>query len=455
MYSIPFRRNKLALAATLLFGVSTSTTFAATHYLSSCSDSGSGSLRSVVAAAQTGDTIELTETPSGTSPILLPCSQITLTTGAIAITQHDLTIDAPFPITVAGQEYSDRVFYHSGTGALTLHGFTVSKGYAVAVKVSQDEDLGLGGCILSKGDLRLENMHVSRCQLSSSSSDTYLTFLAGAGTASYGETQLLDSVITQSSINSAPMTLKYSRGAGLYARGSANIQNSTISGNGVYYSPNVIGYGTGCGAFVLGDLYIIGSTIDNNKCSGSALYNKPYMSLATSATLVESTISQNSGAAAASIIASSITMANSTVAYNLNNGLELNYFKGSTGSPTAYPVTMFSDIVVAPDGTGVISSENILGANNFVTRTQTPSFPTDTKATGCLWLGPLKNNGGQTQTHALMSHSVAIDAGNTTYPDQTEDQRGLPRTSGPAPDIGALEVQQNDVIFNTEFESCI
>ncbi|MCB8954117.1 MAG: hypothetical protein H6650_19105 [Ardenticatenales bacterium] len=55
-------------------------------------------------------------------------------------------------------------------------------------------------------------------------------------------------------------------------------------------------------------------------------------------------------------------------------------------------------------------------------------------------LGPLQDNGGPTLTHALLSGSLAIDAGNndTCLP---TDQRGIPRPQGPACDIGAYEVE--------------
>src|SRR5205085_12129233 len=60
-------------------------------------------------------------------------------------------------------------------------------------------------------------------------------------------------------------------------------------------------------------------------------------------------------------------------------------------------------------------------------------------------LGPLANNGGPTQTHALVGGSPAIDAGNPAgCTDQnnvavTTDQRGagFPRVFGPRCDIGA------------------
>jgi hypothetical protein len=60
-------------------------------------------------------------------------------------------------------------------------------------------------------------------------------------------------------------------------------------------------------------------------------------------------------------------------------------------------------------------------------------------------LGPLQNNGGSTSTHALLTGSPAIDAGNsggctdTLGVILTTDQRGATRPVGPACDIGAVE----------------
>jgi hypothetical protein len=54
-------------------------------------------------------------------------------------------------------------------------------------------------------------------------------------------------------------------------------------------------------------------------------------------------------------------------------------------------------------------------------------------------LGPLQDNGGPTETIALLPGSVAIDAGSNPL-GLTTDQRGLARTVG-ATDIGAFEVQ--------------
>jgi len=75
-----------------------------------------------------------------------------------------------------------------------------------------------------------------------------------------------------------------------------------------------------------------------------------------------------------------------------------------------------------------------------------------------------ERSGGLTKTHALLSHSPAIDI-SVNPADLQEEQRGrlLDMVTPPLPflrvsrlvtDIGAFEVQQNDEIFATEFEGC-
>ena len=54
-------------------------------------------------------------------------------------------------------------------------------------------------------------------------------------------------------------------------------------------------------------------------------------------------------------------------------------------------------------------------------------------------LGPLANNGGPTQTHALLTGSPAIDAVPSGCPPPNTDQRGVTRPVGPRCDAGAFE----------------
>jgi len=56
-------------------------------------------------------------------------------------------------------------------------------------------------------------------------------------------------------------------------------------------------------------------------------------------------------------------------------------------------------------------------------------------------LGPLQNNGGPTQTHALLPGSPAINAGNNALAPTPIDQRGQPRISDLIVDMGAYELQ--------------
>ena len=53
-------------------------------------------------------------------------------------------------------------------------------------------------------------------------------------------------------------------------------------------------------------------------------------------------------------------------------------------------------------------------------------------------IGPLADNGGLTETHALLEGSPATDAGGLTEPPTTFDQRGVARDD--LPDIGAFEI---------------
>lgn len=61
-------------------------------------------------------------------------------------------------------------------------------------------------------------------------------------------------------------------------------------------------------------------------------------------------------------------------------------------------------------------------------------------------LGPLADNGGPILTHMLLPDSPAIDAG-TDEGAPTIDQRGLPRPSCLAYDIGAVEVQLTNCLL--------
>ncbi|MCB9509099.1 MAG: T9SS type A sorting domain-containing protein [Deferribacteres bacterium] len=204
-------------------------------------------------------------------------------------------------------------------------------------------------------------------------------------------------------------------GAGIFSSGSTGasvtINNSTISGN----SSN---YGSGGGIQISnGSLTINNSTISGNSASiGGGIRN----GFGTT-TLTNSTVSGNTAIQGGGIANNATLILNNSIVANSTSGGDLYLIAGTI---SAY----FSLI---EDG---LSSINGTNSNNL---------------TGDPLLGPLADNGGPTLTHALLTGSLAIDAGDNTLANNaglTTDQRGagFDRFSpvGGTVDIGAFELYQ-------------
>lgn len=135
-----------------------------------------------------------------------------------------------------------------------------------------------------------------------------------------------------------------------------------------------------------------------------------------------------------------LTISSSTVSGNTFNGInssdevELkntivagNNVAAVAAFDCAGPAANFNSLGHNLDGDGTC---NLVGLND-----QTNPNP---------MLGPLQNNGGPTETHALLAGSPAINAGICLDPDGnpvTTDQRGVARPQGGACDIGAYEFE--------------
>src|ERR1700743_627103 len=159
----PRRRLPLAAACLLLFAASADMAFAAPLPVTNCNDAGTGSLRASIASAANDDTISI--------PSDLGCSKITLRTGALAVTQDELTIEGrgagtltiTSKYTSAGGSSTTepyRIITHTGTGTLEISGVTLSKGYLVTTGGAAAR----GGCVYSAGTLRVENSSVIFCK---------------------------------------------------------------------------------------------------------------------------------------------------------------------------------------------------------------------------------------------------------------------------------------------------
>ena len=240
-------------------------------------------------------------------------------------------------------------------------------------------------------------------------------------------------------------------GGGVSNMGILTIKNSTISGNAGGSPCHSCG-GLGGGIRNAGTLTITNSTITGNTVSGvfGAGFGAGIGNAANGkATITNSTITGNTSSGWGGGIGNlggSLTINNSTIAGNKET-----YSSGGVANYTGV-MTLQNSIVANNSGdcyarTAITSNGYNLssdGSCNF-------SSPGDLNNTDPL-LGPLQNNGGQTQTMALGTGSPAIDAGNPSGCTDNLghllkiDQRGQPRPDKEDSigcDMGAYERQSD------------
>jgi hypothetical protein len=408
--------------------------------VSNCNDDGSpGSLREVIAAANSGDTIDLSQ---------LVCSTITLSQQlAIKVNQDSLYLQGPATGTLTIDAASQSsVFYHFGAGTFGASHLTITNGYYSGAYGSVPS----GGGIYSKGNVKLTSSTVSQCKVVSSSGNSSAR---GAGVYTEGDLTLISSTITDS--RAVGLSGSKANGGGAFVVGYFSAHDSTISDNVAAAAGNAYGYNGG--VLAGGGVYIRGSTISGNQADyygGIALNG----GAASTATIVDSTISSNFASMGFAGIwtNSPVTLANSTVAFNRS-------FANALHSEGVYsitaPITLQSSIIADNSGAdgqsdlGGGPSATVTGSDNLVT-SSTLTLPMGTH-TACPQLGPLTNNGGTTRTHALMHTSPAIDQGHPT-PGVLLDQRQAPRMAGAQVDIGSVERQPgetDDRVFVSGFDA--
>lgn len=234
--------------------------------------------------------------------------------------------------------------------------------------------------------------------------------------------------------NSAPTGY----GAGIYNNyyATLTVTNSTFSGNTGY-----VGVGIGSDG---GDLTVTNSTFVNNSVrlvsgSGGGIYMNGTM------TVTNSTFANNSSTYGGGAIANgggTLTVVNSTFA---NNSSVYGGGISNDGGTTLKNTILVNSSGGNCDGGVTADSYNLTDDTTCGSATQ--------KTSAQINLAPLGDNGGPTQTFALMSTSVAIDAGDNTVcavaVDSStsgaggKDQRGNARDDLHC-DAGAFEVKYND-----------
>lgn len=250
-------------------------------------------------------------------------------------------------------------------------------------------------------------------------------------------------------------------GAGIYATGSnLRIVGSTVSGN-------TATAGTQDG-YIAGGIYvwdstvsIVNSTIADNHASGTLAvaggikedHSSSYPT--AGATLTNTTVSGNtaysSGAGAPFVSGGALVgeYGTNTGAMVLSNSI----IAGNSATGGAAPAADFA--TNAANAPTLTFTYSLLGsALNVSPYNDAGNHNAFTDAPG---LGPLKNNGGKTQTMELLAGSLAIDAGSNalaldanSQPLQT-DQTGFVRIYNSTVDIGAFEYP-GDHIFGDGFE---
>jgi CSLREA domain-containing protein len=240
--------------------------------------------------------------------------------------------------------------------------------------------------------------------------------------------------------------------------GRAQISGVTLSAGNVT--------GSGGAMFNLSELTLLSSAITGNRASenGGGVYNAPGATF----TLQDSTLADNHAGADGGALADgggTISVTNSTLSGNTAGGLGGGL--ANAGSALLESTTLANNQSASGGGglaalSGTLTSHNILLADNLDLSASSPdcsgtlasqgyNLIGDTSgcslpgsSTGDLLdlaplLGSLADNGGGTQTQALLTGSPAIDAGdNLNCP--ASDQRGVQRPQGAACDIGAFEV---------------
>ena len=413
--------------------------------VTSCADdNGPGTLRTVLAGAADGDTVDLSQ---------LACGTITLALGAVTTTVDNVTIQGPGRdlLTIDGA-YADRVIVLGGAGTLAIADVRIVNGYLLG-------DYN-GGCVRSYGNLSLTRTEVSVCKIAANG------YAAGGGAAARGDMTIVDSTISGNTVTASSNYYGYLYGGGVNAVGEMTISGSTISGNKQIFlgdlTPYSLAYGGGVSA--RSSTTITASTIDGNLGStfGGGVFITGRTDRFTRLKIVRSTISGNAaslGGAGVSVggqfrtYLASFVLHGSTVADNISagggGGLR---FRDYTLADMQSSIVANNIAVTNPD-LDADETLAIYGADNLIAVADPDvALPADTLQ-GDPMLLPLTDNGGPTRTHALAEGSPAIDAGNNYFDDEF-DQRGVgfARVAGGRADIGAFEVQSPDAIFADGFD---
>jgi hypothetical protein len=476
------------LSALCLIALSTQ---AATITVINGNDSGPGSLRQALADANDGDTINF---DASLNYISLYYNQL--------VVDKSVTISGPGAanLWVIGSG-NNRVFYIGVGKTVTISALRMVNGYgdvgggaiyndhstltvsdcAIDGNLSDDRGGGIyNNGVSGSATLTINNSRVSGNLVGNAGGGIYNDGYQGSATLTINNSTLSDNsavyagsnggaIVNDGSEGSATLTVSNSTlsdnssanvgggiyNAGFYGSETLTVNNSTISSNSADYRGGGI---FNDGAFGSATLAVTNSTLSGNSAGfdGGGIFSSGGAGSAT-LTITNSTVSGNAAASFAGGIyndgafgSATLAVSNSTISGNsaatfaggiFNDG----DFLGSGGSATLE----IGDTILKTgslganienyEGTVTSHGYNLSSDNGGGVLTATgDQINTDPL------LGPLRDNGGPTFTHELLSGSPAIGAGDPNFtPPPYYDQRdsGYDRVANGRIDIGAFEVQ--------------
>jgi hypothetical protein len=302
-------------------------------------------------------------------------------------------------------------YANSDTGPDTISLASNGTYTLTAVNNSSQFGIGTGLPVITAANLTINGNGATIQRSSAPETPGFDIFLINSGT-----TNLNDMTITGGS------SASYGGGVLLAGSGTLNLTDSTVSGNTAYYE------GGGLALVSTGSATITNSTIADNSYS-DPLGDGGGIFVGNNALIENSTIADNTGADSAGGGGIEVSYSNPT--FGGNATLVNSIVAGNTNTAGGSDVVNFSTVnatnsLIQNLAPGTINGTNV---NNIVL--------TDPQ------LGPLQNNGGNTDTMAITTSSPAFAAGDPSLVPSgvTTDQRGLSRVVNGQLDMGAFQIQ--------------